>query len=221
MKTVAVFFGGRSAEHDVSIITALSSVIKPLELTGKYKVAPVYITKDGRWYMHDKLKDIKQYQGSGIEKLLASIKPVIVDFDGGFSLLQPTRFGQKRVKVDIAFPAMHGTFGEDGSLMGILDMANGSLMGILDMANVPYVGCDLQSSVVAMDKILSKAVAKEAGLPTVQDVTFSASEYRENSSSMLDRIEQELSSYRTGIIISCLCKTTPLRFKCWGYESGR
>ncbi|HRF28364.1 MAG TPA: D-alanine--D-alanine ligase family protein [Candidatus Saccharibacteria bacterium] len=182
MKTVAVFFGGRSAEHDVSIITALSSVIKPLELTGKYKVAPVYITKDGRWYMHDKLKDIKQYQGSGIEKLLASIKPVIVDFDGGFSLLQPTRFGQKRVKVDIAFPAMHGTFGEDGSLMGILDMAN-----------VPYVGCDLQSSVVAMDKILSKAVAKEAGLPTVQDVTFSASEYRENSSSMLDRIEQELS----------------------------
>ena len=59
MKTIAVIFGGRSAEHDVSIITALSAIIKPLELTGEYRVEAVYIAKDGSWYWDDKLKDIR------------------------------------------------------------------------------------------------------------------------------------------------------------------
>jgi len=64
-KTIAVFFGGRSTEHDISIITALSSVIKPLELTKKYIVVPVYITKDGQWFSDEKLKDIRLFRGQG------------------------------------------------------------------------------------------------------------------------------------------------------------
>ena len=63
MKTIAVIFGGRTAEHDVSIVTAISSIIKPLELTSEYRVEAVYIAKDGSWYWDDKLKDIALYQG--------------------------------------------------------------------------------------------------------------------------------------------------------------
>jgi len=70
-KTIAVFFGGRSTEHDISIITALSSVIKPLELTKKYIVVPVYITKDGQWFSDEKLKDIRLFRGQAIDDFCA------------------------------------------------------------------------------------------------------------------------------------------------------
>ena len=63
MKTIAVIFGSRSTEHDVSIITAISSIIKPLELSGQYQLEPVYISKDGSWYWDQKLKEISLYQG--------------------------------------------------------------------------------------------------------------------------------------------------------------
>jgi D-alanine-D-alanine ligase len=84
-------------------------------------------------------------------------------------------------KVDIVFPAMHGTYGEDGALMGLLDMAN-----------VPYAGCDMQSSVIGMDKILAKLVAQSAGLKTVPDVVFSHEAYEREGEKLLDRIEQKL-----------------------------
>jgi D-alanine-D-alanine ligase len=84
-------------------------------------------------------------------------------------------------KIDVVFPAMHGTYGEDGALMGLLDMAN-----------VPYAGCDMQSSVVGMDKILAKLVAKSAGLKTVPDVIFSHERYEQNGKKIIDEIEKKL-----------------------------
>jgi D-alanine-D-alanine ligase len=89
--------------------------------------------------------------------------------------------GNKDIRVDVAFPAMHGTFGEDGSLMGLLRMAG-----------VPYVGCDMQSSVVSMDKILTKIVAKEAGLQVVPDVVFSKEEYSVDKDKIMSKIEDKL-----------------------------
>lgn len=181
METVAVIFGGRSAEHDVSIITALTSIIKPLELSKKYHVVAVYIAKDGRWFVGDKLKDVALYQGDGIAQFMTQTRPAGVLFDEGMKLLVPTKVGRKEVFVDIVFPAMHGTYGEDGALMGMLDMAG-----------VAYAGCDMQASVVAMDKVLAKAVAKNAGLLTVPDVIFSAAEYFADAKSIIARIEREL-----------------------------
>lgn len=122
METVAVIFGGRSAEHDVSIVTALASIIKPLELTRKYRVEAVYIAKDGAWYWDDKLKNIELFTSGGIQDYLHRTQPASVQFDGGMTLVKASGIaGRKQQRgIDIAFSAMHGTYGEDGALMACL-----------------------------------------------------------------------------------------------------
>jgi D-alanine-D-alanine ligase len=172
-KTVAVFFGGRSPEHDISIITALSSVIKPLLLTKKYDIVPVYITKTGKWVSDAKLLDIKTYQGHMIDDLTKKSKPLAVNFDGGFSI------GKKRI--DIAFPAMHGAYGEDGSLMGLLRMAG-----------IPFVGSDMDASVIAMDKVLTKQVASANAIPTSKYVFFARTDITENVRAVVAKVEKSL-----------------------------
>ncbi len=156
MKTIAVIFGGRSAEHDVSIVTALASIIKPLELSHQFRVEPVYIAKNGAWFWDEKLKDIKLFTSGQIETFMSKTKPASVQFDGGLTLVKAGGLsGRKQCKIDVVFPAMHGTYGEDGALMGLLDMAG-----------VPYVGCGLEASVLAMDKVATKQMALANGLPS-------------------------------------------------------
>ncbi len=163
METVAVIFGGRSAEHDVSIVTALSSVIKPLELTKKYKVEAIYIAKDGAWYWDDLLKDIRLFSSGKIEDFVRNSKPAAVQFDGGLKLFKPGGLkGRKQTqKIDVVFPAMHGTYGEDGDLMGLLEMAG-----------VPYVGCGPSASALAMDKVLAKQMAVANDIPVCKFLHF-------------------------------------------------
>lgn len=167
MKTVAVIFGGRSTEHDVSIITAIASVIKPLELTKQYKVEAVYIAKDGSWYWDDKLKDIELYQSGQIEEFMRRAPKVHLLFNSGLTLVKSSQFAGRKMyrKIDIVFPAMHGTHGEDGELMGLLEMAN-----------VPYVGCGVAASAVAMDKVLAKQVTQSAGIASTPWVWFYSSQ---------------------------------------------
>lgn len=173
MKTIAVIFGGKSAEHDISIITALSSIIKPLELTKKYNVEAVYIDKKGQWFWDNKLKDIGLYSSGAIDKFLQSANPISLSLNQGFYLLRNNNLLiKKRQKVDIVFPSMHGTNGEDGSLMGLLELAN-----------IPYVGCDLTASVIAMDKILAKQVASYNNINTAKFLSF-------NSWDLTNQIEQ-------------------------------
>lgn len=181
MKTVAVIFGGRSAEHDVSIITALTAIIKPLELTHKYRVVPVYIAKDGRWFANDKLKDVRLYQGSDIESFLGRTKPTAVLFDGGMTLLVSSRTGNKKIPVDIVFPAMHGTYGEDGALAGLLDMAG-----------VAYVGCGVAASAIAMDKSLAKQLAAANGIPIAKFVSFRKEEILADTAKVVGDITKNL-----------------------------
>ncbi len=169
MKTIAVIFGGQSTEHDVSIVTALASVIKPLELAGGYQVEPVYIAKDGSWYWDQRLKDIKLFQTGEIEDFMHKAPKIHLLFDNGLTLVKSSQFaGRKQYKkIDIVFPAMHGTHGEDGELMGILEMAG-----------VPYVGCSVAASAVAMDKVLAKQVTQSCGLPSTPWVWLRADELR-------------------------------------------
>jgi len=157
MKTVAVIFGGRSTEHDVSIVTALASIIKPLELTKEYNVEAVYISKNGQWFWDEKLKNIELFRSGEIDEFMHKASKVHIGFDSGFTLVKSSQFaGRKQYKkIDVVFPSMHGTHGEDGELMGILEMAN-----------VPYVGCDVTSSAIAMDKVLAKQVTESAGIPS-------------------------------------------------------
>jgi D-alanine-D-alanine ligase len=181
MKTIAVVFGGRSAEHDVSIITALTSVIKPLELTKKYRVIPVYIAKDGRWFTDERLKDVRLYQGDGLENFLKRTKPTGVLFDGGMKLLVPAAVGRKEVAVDVVFPAMHGTYGEDGALMGMLDMAG-----------IAYVGCGVAASAIAMDKLLAKQVAYANGISVTSFVSFRKHEIAQDLSRVVKKSTDKL-----------------------------
>lgn len=179
MKTIAVIFGGRSTEHDVSIMTAIASVIKPLELTKQYKVEAVYIAKDGSWFWDNKLKDIDLYQSGKIEDFMNKAPKVHLLFDNGLTLVKSSQFaGRKQYKkIDVVFPAMHGTHGEDGELMGILDMAN-----------VPYVGCNVPASAVAMDKVLSKQVTESTGIPSTPWTWFYSRDLGNNHSKILKDI---------------------------------
>lgn len=179
-KTVAVFFGGKSPEHDISIVTALAAVIKPLELSGKYDVVPIYISKAGKWYTGDALKDIKTFQGKAVEAFLEKTKPLAIVFDDGLYLQRPG-LKRERLKVDVAFPAMHGAYGEDGSLMGLLRMAG-----------IPFVGSDMAASVIAMDKVLAKQVAAASGIPITPFVAFSRREFETDREALGKKIQDEL-----------------------------
>jgi D-alanine-D-alanine ligase len=180
VKTIAVFFGGRSTEHDISIISALSSVIKPLELTKKYNVVPVYITKDGKWFSDDKLKDISLFRGTAINDLCAKLKPLSVVFDGGM-VFRKSGFNSKDIRIDIAFPVMHGPYGEDGSLMGLFRMAG-----------IPFVGSDMEASVVAMDKVLTKQVAEANNIPTPKFVFFTKIEFMSDPKLIIKKVTDNL-----------------------------
>jgi D-alanine-D-alanine ligase len=179
--TIAVVFGSRSTEHDVSIITALASIIKPLELSQKYEVVPVYISKDGRWYSDPKLSDISLYQSGAIDSFLAKERPVGLLFEDGLKLIKGKGLRQKEIAIDVAFPAMHGTHGEDGELMGVFEMAN-----------VAYVGCDVPSSAVAMDKVLAQQVVEANGIPTPKYVAFSKVAYEANAKALQKQINESL-----------------------------
>jgi D-alanine-D-alanine ligase len=183
MKTIAVIFGSRSAEHDISILTALSSIIKPLELTKQYKVEAIYINKDGDWFWDDRLKDIKIYQTGAINEFMRKASKTHLLFDNGLTLVKSSQFaGRKKYqKIDLVFPATHGTFGEDGRLMGLLDMAG-----------VPYVGCDMASSAVAMDKVVSKLLAEAYGVPITKMKFFKTLDYTKSSASIQESINKDL-----------------------------
>lgn len=180
MKTVAVIFGGRSTEHDVSIITGLASAIKPLELTNQYRVEAIYIAKDGSWYWDDRLKDISLYQSGEIEDFMRKAPKVHLLFDNGLTLVKSSQFAGRKMyrKIDVVFPAMHGTYGEDGSLMGLLEMAN-----------VPYVGCNFRVGAVAMDKALAKKIISSSGIETTPWVSFYSSQLSKPKP-ILDSIKQ-------------------------------
>lgn len=179
MKTVAVIFGGRSTEHDVSIMTALASVIKPLELTGQYKVEAVYVDKKGVWHWGNRFKDIKLYQSAQLDDYLSKDADIQLLLKDGLTLTKPGKLSKHTEKIDIVFPAMHGTHGEDGELMGLLEMAN-----------VPYVGCDVPSSAVAMDKVLSKQVTASAGLPSTPWMWFYSRDLQSNQPKILAEIKK-------------------------------
>ncbi len=183
MKTVAVLFGGKSTEHDVSIITAIVSIIKPLKLTKNYNVVPVYITKDGSWYADDRFADIATYQSGDVENLLRKLPKLKLLFDNGLKLVKNgKKLGRSEViNVDVVFTAMHGTHGEDGELMGLLEMAN-----------VAYVGCDMPSSVLSMDKVLSKAIVSAARIDTPKFVHFRKYQYEQNTDKFIKKVNEHL-----------------------------
>ena len=177
MKTILVIFGGRSVEHDISIITG-QFVISALKATGQYEVAPLYISRDGKWYSDPSLGRLRTFQDGSLDRILSGVQSVIVGFENHLTLNWAKKIGTKSQTIDIVFPALHGTYGEDGSIQGLLRFAK-----------IPVVGCDLEASVVAMNKALTNHILGAAGIPKVPFVAFTAAEYAESQKTIDQRIK--------------------------------
>lgn len=177
-KKVAVIFGGQSAEHDVSIITAHRPIIDALLAGGEFEPVPVYIAKDGSWYSESVMNEMEFFSKGDIDSKLKKYKKVVIGFDDGLTIIKPGLMDQK-IKIDVVFPAMHGTNGEDGSLMGLLRLSG-----------TPFVGCDLSASAVAMDKVLTKQILAVQSVPVVPYVWFSKNDWARKQSSLLGAIEK-------------------------------
>lgn len=179
MKTrVAMLFGGKTVEHEVSVISGIQALLAMD--TDKYEVIPVYMTKDNDMYIGSDIGDIKAYRD--IPGLLKRSQRVIMVNEGGrVQLVQypPKRFGgQKPVDIDIAFPVVHGTNVEDGALQGYLKTVG-----------IPFVGPDVTSSAISMDKAITKAVLKEAGVPVLDANVYNMADY-EDIDGIADDIEK-------------------------------
>ena len=166
MKTnVAVFFGGRSVEHEVAVISAVQAM-NSMD-TEKYDITPIYITKNGEMYYSKEMLNIDEFRN--IPALLEkSMNVTMVKQGDKYNIIELKKGLFKKVicSVDIAFPIVHGTNCEDGAIVGWFE-----LLGI------PYVSCDILSASVGMDKAVCKYVLQKANVPVLDCVLFYAKEY--------------------------------------------
>lgn len=180
-KKVGVIFGGRSVEHEVSVITGLQ-VIENIDKS-KYEVIPIYINKEGRWFTGNSLFKFKNFK----ENKLDDLKEVIVTPINGdnkiYSHPEKTGLFSKKLlgSIDVFFPALHGTNGEDGTLQGLFELLN-----------IPYVGGGVLASAVGMDKIVMKSVFKAYGLPVVDYIWFYRKRWNDNKEELISEIGEKL-----------------------------
>lgn len=158
-KTIVVLFGGQSSEHEVSRMSA-STILYALD-DEKYHVIPVGITKEGQWLIYT--GPIENISTGKWEKYAT---PAILSPDAKQkALLKIVNGHVKEIPVDVVIPALHGAWGEDGTIQGLLEMAR-----------IPYVGCGVLSSAVSMDKVYMKLIAKDAGVPQAKYMWFHKTE---------------------------------------------
>jgi len=184
MKTnIAVFFGGRSTEHEISVISA-NQAINAIDKQ-KYDVTPVYITKEGHWYTGAPLLELKNYRD--IPSLLRQCDEVYVrPIYGDYNLYYTTPKGFMRKKevcchIDVIIPVLHGANGEDGTFEGILDSIG-----------IPYAGCDTLASANGMDKITMKMILRENNIPVVDYVWFTDRQWFSHQAELIERVESTL-----------------------------
>ena len=179
MKNVGVIFGGVSCEHDVSIVTALQ-LIENIDKS-KYQVYPIYIHSDGEWYVDEKLLDTKIYKEFDSYKSAIN-KGYIAPNRQGVIINTKSLFSKENfVKLDVVIPAMHGMNGEDGSLQGLLELAN-----------IPYTSSGMLGASVGMDKILMKKVFEAHDLPVLPYTYFLREEWEKDKESILAKVEEKL-----------------------------
>lgn len=178
---IAVLFGCRSVEHEVSIISAVQAM-RSINRE-KYDVTPIYAAKSGEMYTGSGLFEIERY--SDMKKLLGECDKVCLLKENGSVVMRYLDNGifrrKKDVRLDLGFPVVHGTNCEDGTVAGYFEF--------LDL---PYISCDVVSAAVGMNKAVFKDVLKSAGLPVLDCVCFRAREYAANRAEITARIEKEI-----------------------------
>ncbi|MBD5495866.1 MAG: D-alanine--D-alanine ligase [Lachnospiraceae bacterium] len=178
---VGVFFGGKSVEHEVSVISGIQA-LKAFD-KDKYDAIPIYITKENEMYTGEAIGDIKSYKNIP-ELLKKSIRIFFICEQGKLNIVQypEKKFGNSVIDhIDVAFPVVHGANVEDGSLQGFLRHYN-----------VPLVGCDVTAAAVSMDKYVMKTVLMDNDIPVLPCVTLHVKEYQENSEAVYNRIESKI-----------------------------
>jgi len=179
---VGVIFGGRSGEHEVSIRSA-RAIVEAIDRK-KFEVVPIGITKEGKWLA----------PAQSAQLLPAAVQPLLPSkthtATGDVALLgDPSRKGLISLdgetlageKLDVVFPALHGTYGEDGTLQGLLEMAD-----------VPYVGCGVLASSCGMDKVTMKSLFVQAGLPICKYIWFLRSQWRERPAKVIRKVTSDI-----------------------------
>ena len=182
MKTnIGVFFGGRSTEHEISVISA-SQAMAAID-RDVYDVTPVYITKEGRWFTGEALTEVSNYRDP--KKLLQQCSEVYMRpayGDSNLYLARRKMFGTDvAAHIDVAIPVLHGANGEDGTIQGLFD-----LIGL------PFAGCDVLASANGMDKITMKMILQACEVPVVDYVWFTDKEWFDNRQEVVDRIESKI-----------------------------
>ena len=171
---VAVFFGGKSTEHEISCISA-NQAIHAID-TEKYDVLPIYISKDSEFYTGEELFDLANYS-SFIKDPSSVLEKVMIYKDGKQVKVRPVKglFKKERV-IDVAFPVVHGTNAEDGTLAGFLQM--------LDL---PYTSCDVLGGSLGQDKAAMKDIFKAEGIPMVDYFVIYNSDFEEDYEEYLEK----------------------------------
>ncbi len=178
---VAVVFGGVSTEHEVSVISGLQSLYA-LD-SDKYDAVPIYISKEGEWYVGNNIDKLEKYRDTA--SLLADSTRVLATGKGGKLVLMDEKkhiFARRPLYIiDVVLPVLHGSFGE-----------NGALQGLLDIFNVPYCGSNVISSAVGLNKVIFKSILKSAGISVVESVSFPQDDWALNRGSVLDMVTESL-----------------------------
>lgn len=179
--TIGVFFGGRSVEHEISILTALQAMYAIDD--SRYNVIPIYISKEGRWYSGEPLMSISNYKN--MTALKSHCEEVYMNPEyGDYNLYRRKKplFGSHIVAtLDVAIPALHGTNGEDGVFQGLLETIG-----------IPFAGCDTLSAAIGMDKIVMKMVLEHSDIPVVDYVWFTDKQWATTRDKWVEKIENKI-----------------------------
>ncbi len=176
---IAVFFGGKNTEHDVSIITG-QLIINGLKEIG-HTVYPVYISKEGKWYISEKMDNVEFFKNPNL-KLEGEVNLNLAqNLNGTVILKTGGLFNTKQYSIDLAFPALHGKNGEDGTIQGLFELLN-----------LPYVGCDVVASAISMDKALTKLFYQRYNFPTTKFIALNTTDWETQKDNVLTDIKTNL-----------------------------
>lgn len=182
---IGVIFGGRSGEHEVSVRSA-KTVIEQIDKE-KYAVIPVAITREGHWLNPSESlrlmpENVQNLLGESIDEYPTDAIALLGDAKyKGLTAIGTAQKEEILAPLDVVFPVLHGTYGEDGTIQGLFEMAN-----------IPYVGCGVLASACGMDKVVMKTLFRDAGLPICKYVWFLRSEWERRGDDVIKHTEQKL-----------------------------
>ena len=178
MKSIGLFFGGKSVEHDVSVVSAKIINNGFAKISSEFKVIPVYLNRRGDWIV---FKHFPSFSELKAKKNTPSNVRLLLNPESEKLVLKRNRLFGGKIVIDVAFPILHGANGEDGALQGLFETAN-----------VPYAESGVLGSALGMDKVLTKDICRANGIPVVNYLSFFREDYENNKEKIKNKIKEKL-----------------------------